>query len=335
LLAWIKFVVCSVALIWCGYRVSYLGDVICEKTHITRTIMGFVILAGATSAPEFITSVASVAIVNLPDFAAGDIFGSIILNLGIIAILDLVEGEGPLTLRVHQKQILYAGWTGIFLGIAAFSILMRVFAKINYNFLGFGWESFALLFLLPIALFSIFNMERFLEKSEKEANSQEKIYEHVTLKSASLRLVFYLGAVVVLGVWLSHIGKEIVEVMGWSEVIVGTFFLGMVTSFPELMVSLSALRFDVDMAVGNILGSNFFDMMIIPLCDGFIRGKAFLSLVRMDNLFTILLAIILLCILMVGLISRSRRCFLRLGWDAIAMLFVLCAGGYFLVSIAG
>ncbi|MBC7188843.1 sodium:calcium antiporter, partial [Candidatus Aerophobetes bacterium] len=83
MLYWVKFVACGAGIIFCGYRLSFLADVICEKTSVTRTIMGFAILAIATSAPEFVTSGASVAIVKAPDFALGDVFGSIIINLGI------------------------------------------------------------------------------------------------------------------------------------------------------------------------------------------------------------------------------------------------------------
>ena len=144
MLPWMKFILCSVAIIWCGYKLASLGDVICEKTRITRTIMGFAILAIATSAPEFVTSGASIVVVKSVDFAAGDLFGSLILNLGIIAVLDLIEGEGPLMLKVHAKQILYAGWTIIFLSVAIFSMLLRSVSGVRLIFLGLGLESFIL-----------------------------------------------------------------------------------------------------------------------------------------------------------------------------------------------
>lgn len=333
MLSWIKFIVCSIAIIWCGYRASYLGDVICEKTGITRTIMGFAILAVATSAPEFVTSAASVVVVGLPDFAAGDLFGSLIFNLGIIALLDLIEGEGPLMLKVHTKQILYAGWSVIFLGVVIFSMLLRIVAGVSMNFLGLGIESFILLSLLAVALVSIFNMEKVNQQSPA-LSPVEKIYKHIGFRTTLARFIFYLLVIIGLGVWLSRIGEQIVTVMGWSEVLVGTFFLAIVTSFPELIVSVSALRFDADMAIGNILGSNFFDIMIIPLCDALLTGKAFLSSIRMENLFTVIIAILLFSIVIVGLISRSRRCFLKLGWDAIAMVLTLAGGSTILVFLA-
>ncbi|MBE0478464.1 hypothetical protein IBX65_05010 [Candidatus Aerophobetes bacterium] len=325
MLIWIKFIICSVAIIWCGYKASYLGDVLCEKTRVTRTIMGFAVLAGATSAPEFVTSVASIVVVKLPDFAAGDLFGSLIFNLGIIALLDLIEGEGPLMLKVHTKQILYAGWTVIFLSVIVFFMLLRIFTDFSFHLLGLGWESFLLPFLLIVALFSIFKMEK-TEQKDATTSFVEKIYKHLSFRTTLFKFIFYLLAIVGLGIWLSQIGKEIVFVMRWSEVMVGTFFLGIVTSFPELIVSISALKFDVDMAVGNILGSNFFDTMIVPLCDALLREGVFLSSIRMENLLTVILAIVLSNILIIGLISRSKRCFLKLGWDAISMVLVLIGG---------
>lgn len=337
MLSWVKFIICGIAIIWCGYKLSFLGDVICEKTKITRTIMGFAILSVATSAPEFVTSIASVVVIKIPDFAAGGVFGSIILNLGIIAVLDLVEGKGPIMFKVHAKQILYAGWSIIFLSVVVFSMLLRIVAGISPVFWGLGWESFILPILLVVALISIFNLEKATEKRNQQdiaVSSVKKKYQQATFRYTLFKFIFYLLAIIGLGMWLSQIGKEIVTVMGWSEILVGTFFLAMVTSFPELIVSISALKFDINMAVGNILGSNFFDVMIIPICDVLLKGKTFLSLIRTENIFTAMLAIILLTIVIVGLTSRSKRSFMKLGWDAIAIVLVLVGGSsvlFFLV----
>jgi len=324
MLPWIKFVICSIALVYCGYKLSYLGDVISEKTHITKTIMGFVLLAIATSAPEFITSSASILVVKSPDLAAGDIFGSILIDLGIISILDLVEGKGPIMLKVQTQHILYAAWTVILLSFICFSMLLNIFKGVGFVLFGMGLDSFILIVLFVIALFTIFSMEK---NSKGNVSNNQKIYQDIDLKTSVLKFLFYFFIIIGLGIWLSKIGKEIVIFMGWSDALVGTFFLSIVTSFPELIVSISALRFNINMAVANILGSCFFDTMIVPLCDAFFRGGAFLSHISIGNLFTVILSIILLNIIIVGLICRSRRSFLKLGWDAIAMIIALAGGG--------
>ncbi|MBC7189753.1 hypothetical protein H5U35_06025, partial [Candidatus Aerophobetes bacterium] len=158
-------------------------------------------------------------------------------------------------------------------------------------------------------------------------------YGHLKLTGSLVKFIFYLAAIVALGIWLSRIAKQIVVLMGWSEVVMGTFFLAAITSLPELIVSLSALKFDVNMAVGNITGSNFFDMMIIPFCDLLSPGRVFLSSVKQDHLFSGVLAVIMLNIFIVGLISRSKRCFLRVGWDAVSMILCLILGGFIFLFI--
>jgi len=87
------------------------------------------------------------------------------------------------------------------------------------------------------------------------------------------------------------------------------------------------------MAIGNILGSNFFDIMIIPLCDLLLREKEFLGEISSQHLFTLMLSIMLTAIVIVGLIYRSKKAFLKLGWDAIAMVATSIVGGYFLILI--
>jgi len=121
--------------------------------------------------------------------------------------------------------------------------------------------------------------------------------------------------------------------MGWSESLVGTSLLALSTSLPELIVTVSALKFSIDMAIGNILGSNFFDIMIIPLCDLLLREKEFLGEISSQHLFTLMLSIMLTAIVIVGLIYRSKKAFLKLGWDAIAMVATSIVGGYFLILI--
>ncbi len=327
---WLKFILCSIALIYSGYKLSYLGDVISEKTRITKTLMGFAILAVATSMPEFVTSSASIVVVKAPDLAAGDLFGTLVVNLGIIALLDLIEGEGPIMLKAHLNHILYAGWTVIILAFISSSLLLRVITGKTIDFWNVGMESFVIIVLFLIGLKIIFSLEKSNQKGKFKTS---QAYKKVKLKSAILRFVFFIGMIFILGVWLSKIGKEIVIFMGWHDALVGTLFLAVVTSFPEFIVSVSALKFNVDMAVGNILGSNFFDLMIVPLCDFLLRENAFLSAVKIENLFTIMLAIILSTIVIVGLICRSKRSFLKLGWDAIAMVVVLFGGGIFLTIL--
>ena len=120
---WIQFVVCTALILVSGWRLSFYGDIIAEKTGLGRTWIGVVLIASVTSLPELITGVSSVAIFNLPNIAAGDVLGSCMFNILIIAMLDFMSGSTPLSARAHQGQILAAGFGILLLALVILSLL--------------------------------------------------------------------------------------------------------------------------------------------------------------------------------------------------------------------
>jgi len=329
ILIWLKFFICALFILIVGYRLSSYADAICVKTHITRGLMGFFFLALATTLPEFITSVSSITVVGSPNLAVGNIFGSIVVNLMIIAFLDLIQGKGPLSEEVKVNHILPAGLCVIILGITSFFILLRFQSNAKLGVFRFGLDSLIILVIYIVGLILVFRYEGrskkipLLEKEEGEGKNR--------LTPLIIKFSLCFIAIVFLGIWLSTIGEGIAKVMGLSETLVGTSFLAVATSLPELVISVSSLKFSLDMSIGNILGANFLDMMVIPVCDLFFRKGELLGCISINHLITAILGIILTAIVIVGLIYRSRKSFLRLGYDAIAMIATLALGGCFLI----
>lgn len=330
---WLKFIICSAAMIYAGYKLSFYGNIISEKTHITKLLIGFIFLSVATSLPEFITSASSITLIHSPDLAVGNMLGTIVINLMIIALLDLIQGSGPLLSEARKNHILSGGLTIILLGIVCFSTFLRSQLQIRLGIFGFGLESLLLVFIFILGIRLIFLSEKTNQISHSDESKGSPLYAHISLKSVIVKFCLYFISIVILGIWLALIGEEVVSIMGWSESLVGTTFLALATSLPELIVSITALTFAVDMAIGNILGSNFFDIMIIPLSDFLFREGELLSHISIAHLATLMLGIILTSIIIVGLIYRSRKSFLKLGWDAIAMIVTFCVGGYFLIRL--
>ncbi len=333
MLVWLKFSTCSLAMIYTGYKLSMYGNIISEKTQITKTLMGFILLALATSLPEFVTSGSSITVVHSPDLAAGDLFGSLLINLMIIALLDLIQGKGPLMYEARSSHILYGGLSIILIGIVCSSLILRSQLNGSLGIFGFGLDSVALIAVYILGLRLIFTYEKKSPSTPPSKNESSPLYRGISLRSSLIKFLIFFVGIVFLGIWLAAIGKELVTTMGWSESLVGTSFLALSTSLPELIVTISALKFSIDMAIGNILGSNFFDIMIIPLCDVLLRGKEFLGEISSQHIFTLMLSVILTAIVIVGLIYRSKKAFLKLGWDAIAMVVTSIVGGYFLILI--
>lgn len=331
MLAWMKFCICAALILYTGYKLSYYGDIICEKTSLTRSLMGFVFLSMATTLPELITSLGSITIVDSPNLAAGNALGSILINLMFIALLDLVQGKGALLYEVSIDHILSGALCILTLTFMSLFIFLRSYLNVRLGFFNFGFDSLILLLIYGAGLRLMFGYSD--KKRDKEKKDKESLPSHksIRLKAVVFRFSLCFIAIIFLALWLAKIGDEIVEVMGWSEALVGTFFLALATSLPELIVSLTSLKFAVDMAIGNILGANFLDVMILPVCDIFFRRGEILSYISSIHLITLLTAILITTIVIIGLIYRSRKSFLRMGWDAIAIIATFLLGSYFLV----
>lgn len=330
ILLWTKFLICALGILFTGYNLSKSGDILAEKLGLSKGLVGFVFLSMATAFPELITSVSAIIIVKSPNLATSNALGSVYLNLMIIALLDIVQRKGPILLEVKQNNTLYAGLTLISLGVVSLSIILRTVFGIHLGIANLGVDSLIILIIYFLGLRMIFQFEK-TNKKEKESESS---YEEISLKSALFRFSLSFVAVVFLGIWLAILGKEITKVMLWSETLVGTLFLALATSLPELAVSLTAFKFAVDMAIGNILGANFLDIAILPVCDIFFSKGQLLSHISVVNLITTSLAIILTSIVIVTLMYRSRKSFLKVGWGTIAMIAVFGVGSYLLIAVA-
>jgi len=89
-LLWAGFIICTAAIVYSGIKLSKYGDVIAEKTGLGRAWIGLVLMASVTSLPELVTGISSVTFAGVPDIAVGDVLGSCVFNMLIIALLGSV-----------------------------------------------------------------------------------------------------------------------------------------------------------------------------------------------------------------------------------------------------
>ena len=138
------------------------------------------------------------------------------------------------------------------------------------------------------------------------------------------KFVALLVSVMLLGIWMARIGEEIVVATRLSQTFTGALLLGFSTSLPEIIVTFVALNAgSVDMSVGNILGSNLFDICIIPLLD-LLSIRPILGMITTGQMLVTGLVLAQAVLLVFGLYkfgSRKRR----VGWDT----FLIFAVGFF------
>ncbi|MFQ5988077.1 MAG: sodium:calcium antiporter [Dehalococcoidia bacterium] len=334
ILVWAKFLVCVLLVLFFGARLSRYADVIAEKRGLSRIWIGLLLLAAVTSLPELITGIGAVAVVGVPDLAMGTIFGSNALNLFIIALLDILYRGGPLLTSAGMGHRLSGGLGILLIAFAGASILLstRVWGW------AIGWVGIYSLVLVLLYFWGsrrIFQFER-REQRGQEAGLKALRYERISSRRAYLSFAIAALAIIGSGTWLAIIGDEIAVVTGWGATFVGSFFLAVTTSLPELVVAIAALRLGaIDMAIANMLGSNMFNMGIgIAGFDLFYRAGSIFSAASTSHVFTASIAILMTVIVIAGLISRpQRKTPLGMSWYSIALIGVYIIGFYFLFNM--
>lgn len=332
ILLWLQFILCSAVIVFCGINLSRYGDVIAEKSGLGRAWIGLVLMASVTSLPELITGISSVAFANVPNIALGDIMGSCVFNLSIIALMDILHGPKPIFSKAEHGHIISAGFGVILLGIASISIL----ANANIPAIGhIGIYTPAIILIYMIGVRSLFLFER-KKIAEFVGEMAETIqYGHVSTKEAVIK--YSINALVIIGAaaWLPFIGDRLAEATGLGRSFVGSIFIALTTSLPELAVSISALRIGAaDMAIANLFGSNIFNIFILAIDDIFYTKGPILSHVSTNHAVTGFVAVVMTGIAIVSLEYRlEKKAFLRLGWDAIAMLLAYIINVYLLYTL--
>jgi cation:H+ antiporter len=138
------------------------------------------------------------------------------------------------------------------------------------------------------------------------------------------------GVIIAAGLWLAIIGKAMADFYQWNELYVGVVFVALVTTMPEFAVSFSALRRNsVDMAVGNLLGSNFFNIFILAILDIAFRKGEFFAHISGLNIFPSLLAMILTGIAIVTMRKKPAKK-AAFAWDS-AIIIAVFLGGHVLL----
>lgn len=328
---WLQFFACAGVIVYCGRNLSRYGDVIAEKLGLGRAWVGLVLMASVTSLPELTTGISAVTVAAVPDIALGNILGACVFNLFVIAILDLVHGKGPIFSRAEHGHILSAGFGIILIGIVAVSMLVGNLFPAFLN-IGLYTPLIIIIYLIGIRSVYLFERKRYAEFVGEVVQAEK--YGEISLRRAIASYSVNAVVIIITATLLPFLGDRLAEMTGLGRSFIGTFFIALATTLPELSVSITAVRIGAtDMAMANLFGSNMFNVFILAIDDFFYTKGPLLRDVSTDHAITGLMAMIMTGIAVIALTFRlERKVFLRLGWDAIALLLAYAANLILLFS---
>jgi cation:H+ antiporter len=362
----VAFVAAAALVVIAGTKLSAYGDALAKRTGLASGLVGLLFLAAVTSLPELVVSTTaaiaaslealkmgflelaspevtercSVVLAGGADLAIGNMVGSNVFNLMLIAVMDLVQGKGALMHRLSRNHVMAAAS-----GLGMVGLLMFGFA-----ICGSGWGGTALIIpwlcvgpvtlLLPVAYLFAVVLQHRMENRDNGTDGSEVEAEAPAsaplMAMSGMRFYGTIGllavCIVVSGVWLSMLGGRIALPadqggFGLGQTFVGTFLLAVSTSLPELVVSIAAVRMGCfNMAFGNVLGSNMFNLVVVFAADVGLRGASILHFASPAHLVTIAMVTMLTCVVLVGLCYRSTRSIAWLGIEVWVMVSVYALG---------
>ncbi|MEW6162164.1 MAG: sodium:calcium antiporter [Nitrospirota bacterium] len=320
MLLWLGFIVCTLVIFYSGSRLSKYGDIIAEKTGLGRAWIGLVLMASVTSLPELVTGISSVTYADVPDIAVGDVLGSCVFNMLIIAILDAIYRIMPISAKAYQGNILSAGFGILLLSMVAANIFLGKYVS------PLGWigpYSLFFIFIYFIAIRLVYSYERRQISALIKEKAVELRYKDIQTKTAIIN--YGINAIIVISAatFLPKIGEGIAETTGLGQTFVGNIFIALSTSLPEVVVSFSAVKIDaIDLAIGNLFGSNIFNIFILAIDDIFFIKGPLLSFANPNHIISALSAIVMTTIAIIGLTYRAEKKPLFLAWDSIGIILV-------------
>ena len=304
-----------------GYRMTGLSDQIADRTGLGEALVGAALLGAATSMSGTVVSLTS-ALDGRASLAFSNGIGGIAAQTAFLALADMIYRRanlehaaadlanvfqaGILLLLLTVPLIAFTAPEIAFWGIHPASVALLVFY-------GYGMHATAKLRAEP--------MWRPVSTSETRADEPED--EDEAEKSASALILPFLVLLVFMGLagWsVARIAAEVSDRFDLSDTVVGATMTAVLTSLPELVTTLVAVRRGaLQLAVGGIIGGNTFDTLFLTLSDVGYREGSIYHAIGTDDLFWLTVAMMMTAVLSLGLIYRQRH---GIGWESIGLLVI-------------
>lgn len=302
------------------------ADGLADQTGLGQTVTGLVLMAGATSLPELSIGFSAVRM-NAVDLTAGDVLGSSLINLLLLAMLDLFSRTPG---RLLSRQASGHALAGIVACLMTGIVLLGILLDSPYTFLRLGPCSWTL-----IITYLLCSRLLYLDHRVPVAVTPAEAEPHHESRSMTVNITgFVVCAAVIFFVApsLAHTADELALKTGLGRTFFGTVFVALMTSLPEAVSTLSALRLKAnDMAIGNILGSNAFNMLVLGITD-VASAQPVLALVSNVHAITAACVIITTCATLLCLLYRAEKRWWVIEPDA-ALVILLILGSLYLVYL--
>lgn len=283
-----------------GVSLAYAVDQIAEATGIGKIFLGSLLLAGSTSLPELLVDLNAVQI-NQPNLAVGDLLGSSLFNLLILALVDAFYRK---RLQIFTPNYVHHSLS-VTMSIMLTSILgLGLLSEVHFSIFNIG------LFTWMIAIVYIWGLligKNTSLRPTQETESTISPINRIRLIKFSSMFLFSTLLLLLAAPRLVSIADELAIQSNLGHSFIGTTLIALTTSLPELAATLTAFRINsADLALSNIFGSNTFNMILLLPLD-FLGAGPILAEVSSKNAITAFAVILSSGIVLMSYTRRTQR----------------------------
>lgn len=326
-MVWVTFAVSAAVVVLAAVKLADYGDVIGTRTGLGGMFIGTILMAAATSLPELLTAANAIrsGVISL---TVGDLFGSSMFNMFLIALVDLAFHNMRVLRRVAISHAMSAG-------LAVFMMTMAIFFITADLDITLGWVGLDSLFLIAGYLFGMWLIRnsRFTFAAESTPVDEAELAKLPSLRKAIIGYVVCAGILVGVTPVMVRSAVGITEVTGLTTGLVGVILVAVVTSLPEAVATVSAVRIGAfDLAISNLFGSNIFNMVILALIDVFHTGGSLLAQVNPTMTLVGMIGLVMTALAGLGNLAGVERRVWVIEIDALAILLTYGLGMWFLIQ---
>jgi cation:H+ antiporter len=324
-MVWVEFAISSLLIVFVAVKLAEYGDALATRTGLGGLFVGTLLIAGATSLPEVLTTISSLQI-GEPNLAAGNLYGSNMFNMFLLAVVDMVNHKKRILRGAAMKHALTGSLTVLIIAVSVFFIL----ADIDLSLGWVGLDSIVIMLLYVVAIRLIYRQTPQPGPSYEAPPIPDSVPK---LGVALFGFALAAAGLIFITPWMVRTSNDIASITGLGTTFIGTTLVALVTSLPELVTTITAIRLGAaDMAVGNLFGSNMFNMFALGLTDVFFTQGRFLSVVDPAFLIIASLGLIMTGMALIGNLARLERRVLFIELDALALVLVYFGGIWLLYT---
>lgn len=286
-----------VLLVWSADKLVYGSAALAKNYGISPLVIGMTILAMGSSAPEMMVSAAA-ALEGKTDTAVGNVLGSNIANIALILGITALFKPLSISSGVIRRELPLMLAVTVVAGLLLWD-----------NYLGF-YEGVLLVVLFITFILAMLHISR-SEKNNNDAFIEEQESD-IPVGVSNGKALFWIAVGLVILPFaadtLVDSAVVIAKFFGMSELVIGLTIIAIGTSLPELAASLAGvMKGEDDMAVGNIIGSNVFNILAVMGIPGLLHPSTINALAMNRDFYVMLAMSVLLLIMALGKSSRISR----------------------------